>query len=46
MGATKGPADYLAVDFSEAGNIERRDDQNLEVFEIAGQIKWFDASKG
>jgi CspA family cold shock protein len=46
MGANKGPAEYLGVDFSEAGNLERRDDQNLEVIEIAGQIKWFDASKG
>ena len=46
MGATKVPSDYAAIDFSEAGNIERRDDQNLEVFEVAGQIKWFDASKG
>ncbi len=46
MVANKLPSEYVAGDQSEVGNLERRDDQNVEVFEVAGQIKWFDASKG
>ena len=36
----------LPSDFADRSEAESLDTAGLEVFEIAGTIKWFDASKG
>lgn len=46
MGDTKSPPGLPLPEAGEGGNLEHRDDLNVEIFEIAGSIKWFDASKG
>lgn len=45
MGDSKRP-DFPGFDQPLVGGSERLDDAGLEVFEVAGMIKWFDASKG
>ena len=46
MGDTKLPPELPMQEAGEGGSLERSDDLNAEIFEIAGSIKWFDASKG
>ena len=46
MGDTKLPPELPDTEAGEGGSLEHRDDLNAEIFEIAGSIKWFDASKG
>lgn len=45
MGDSKRP-DIPGFDQPLVGGSERLDEAGLEVFEVAGMIKWFDASKG
>ena len=46
MGDSKLPPELSKLEAGEAGGVERHEDLNAEIFEIAGSIKWFDASKG
>ncbi|MGW8205784.1 MAG: cold-shock protein, partial [Hyphomicrobiaceae bacterium] len=46
MGDSKLPSELPIQEVGEGGNLEHHDNLDAEIFEIAGSIKWFDASKG
>jgi CspA family cold shock protein len=46
MGDSKLPPEFPGGSALEAGELERLEEGGLEVFEIAGLIKWFDVAKG
>ena len=46
MSDSKRPSDPFSQDFVTFESVEALEEAGLEVFEVAGSIKWFDASKG
>lgn len=46
MGDNKLPPDFPNTEAGEGGVLDRHEEPGVEVIEIAGSIKWFDASKG
>ncbi len=46
MGDSKLPPEYPGDGVLSEGDLERLEEGGLEVFEIAGTIKWFDVAKG
>ncbi len=46
MGDSKLPPEFPGSGVSGEGEVQRLEDAGLEVFEIAGTIKWFDVAKG
>jgi cold shock protein len=46
MANNKFPSDYVSPEQLSAMTEEQRSKEAIDVFEIAGTIKWFDASKG
>lgn len=46
MGDSKLPTDFDATEKAGVSSLEALEEDGLEMFEIAGSIKWFDASKG